>query len=155
MCAPGPDVTRCARALRAFVLLAVVAAGALAQPVVEPTHPAAEWTAIRQVIAAQRDALLAGEGQRAFGFATPALQRQYGSADAFMQMVRKGYRALIDARYTEFLDGAVIGGDTIQPLRLVMPDGAVLVALYTMERQRDGRWRIAGCIVAPSTVKSA
>jgi hypothetical protein len=155
MRAPGSDVTHCARALRAFVLLAVVTAGALAQPAAEPTHPAADWTAIRQVITAQREALVAGEGPRAFGFATPALQRQYGSADAFMRMVRNGYQALVDARYAEFLDGAVIGGDTIQPLRLVMPDGTVLVALYTMERQRDGQWRIAGCIVAPSTVKSA
>jgi len=25
------------------------------------------------------------------------------------------------------------------------------VALYTMERQRGGRWRIAGCRIAPST----
>lgn len=148
-------MTRCVRALRAFVLLAAVAAGALAQTPGEPTHPAADWAAIRQVITAQRDALVAGEGERAFGFATPALQRQYGNADAFMQMVRNGYRALVAARYTEFLDGAVIGGDTIQPLRLVLPDGTVLVALYTMERQRDGQWRIAGCIVAPSTVKSA
>ena len=49
----------------------------------------------------------------------------------------------------------MIEGSTIQPLRLVMPDGSVLVALYTMERQRDGSWRIAGCVIAPSTVKSA
>jgi hypothetical protein len=72
-----------------------------------------------------------------------------------MRMVRSGYQALVDARYVEFLEGAVIDGSTIQPLRLVMADGAVLVALYTMERQPDGAWRIAGCVIAPSTVKSA
>ena len=38
---------------------------------------------------------------------------------------------------------------------LVAPDNSVLVALYTMEKQKDGRWRIAGCVLAPSTVQAA
>ena len=69
-------------------------------------------------------------------------------------MVRNGYGALIAARYVEFLEGAVIDGAVIQPLRLVAPDNSVLVALYTMEKQKDGRWRIAGCVLAPSTVQA-
>jgi len=139
---------------RAIVALAIALAATLV-PAQGPTHPAADWDRIRGVVAAQREALVAGDGERAFAFATPALRRQYGSAEAFMRMVRSGYQALVDARYVELLEGAVIEGSTIQPLRLVMPDGAVLVALYTMERQRDGSWRIAGCVIAPSTVKSA
>ena len=139
---------------RAMVALwiALTAVLALAQG---PTHSAADWDRIRGVVTAQREALVAGDGERAFAFATPALRRQYGSAEAFMRMVRSGYQALVNARYVELLEGAVIEGSTIQPLRLVMPDGAVLVALYTMQRQRDGSWRIAGCVIAPSTVKSA
>jgi hypothetical protein len=153
----GGDVTtfaaqRAAFAALAFALLATLA---FAQGSAGPTHPAADWETIRNVVTSQRQALVAGDGERAFAFATPALRRQYGSAEAFMRMVRSGYQALADARYVELLDGGVIEGSTIQPLRLVMPDGAVLVALYTMERQRDGSWRIAGCVIAPSTVKSA
>jgi hypothetical protein len=49
----------------------------------------------------------------------------------------------------------VIEGRVIQPLRLVSPDNSVVVALYTMERQQAGGWKIAGCILAPSTVKAA
>ena len=137
------------------LVLALLATLAVAQGGTGPTHPAADWDRIRGVVTAQREALVAGDGERAFAFATPALRRQYGSAEAFMRMVRSGYQALVDARYVELLEGAVIEGSTLQPLRLVMPDGAVLVALYTMERQRDGSWRIAGCVIAPSTVKSA
>ena len=140
-----------ARAIVAF-WIALAATLALAQG---STHSAADWDRIRGVVTAQREALVAGDGERAFAFATPALRRQYGSAEAFMRMVRSGYQPLVDARYVELLEGAVIEGSTIQPLRLVMPDGAVLVALYTMERQRDGAWRIAGCVIAPSTVRSA
>jgi hypothetical protein len=116
--------------------------------------PRREWDAIRKVIGDQLAALRRGDGAHAFAHATPALQRQFGDAENFMRMVRGGYAALLTARYTEFLEGAVIDGETIQPLRLVLPDNAVLVALYTM--QREGRkWRIAGCVLAPSTVKAA
>jgi hypothetical protein len=48
----------------------------------------------------------------------------------------------------------VIDGHTIQPLRLVMSDDTVLVALYEMQRDERDRWRIAGCVIAPSTVRS-
>ena len=72
-----------------------------------------------------------------------------------MTMVRSGYAALLEARDAALLDGAVIDGDVIQPLRLVMPDDTVLVALYTMQKQHDGAWRIAGCVIAPSTLKTA
>jgi hypothetical protein len=68
---------------------------------------------------------------------------------------RTAYGALIAARYTEFLEGAVIDGNVIQPLRLIAPDNTVQVALYTMEKQKDGRWKISGCVLAPSTVQAA
>lgn len=145
------------RVRRAFLLLlaAWAATCAGAQAPVAPLLAPADWTEIRRVVIAQRDALVAGDGSAALGFAAPGIRAQYPTPAAFMAMVREGYPALIDARYAELLDGAVIGGDVIQPLRLVLPDGGVRVALYTMQRQRDGAWRIAGCLVAPSTVKSA
>jgi hypothetical protein len=70
-------------------------------------------------------------------------------------MVHAGYQPLIDARHHEYLDGAVVEGQVIQPVRLVLKDDTVLVALYTMQKDDAGRWRIAGCLLAPSTVKSA
>jgi hypothetical protein len=39
-------------------------------------------------------------------------------------------------------------------VRLVARDDSVQVALYTMEKQRDGAWKITGCVLAPSTVQS-
>ena len=69
-----------------------------------------------------------------------------------MSMVRSGYAPLLTARYVEFLQGAVIDGTVIVPLRLIDADNTVRVALYIMERQKDGAWRIAGCRIAPSTM---
>jgi hypothetical protein len=70
-------------------------------------------------------------------------------------MVREAYSPLLAARYTEYLEGAVIEGVVVQPLRLIAPDNTVLVALYTVERQHGGGWRITGCQIAPSTVQAA
>jgi hypothetical protein len=115
---------------------------------------AAEWSAIKKVISQQLAALRAGEGERAFGYASEGIRAQFGDAENFLAMVRTGYAPLLEARYTEFLDGAVIDGVIVQPLRLVAPDNTVRVALYTMERHERG-WRINGCAIAPSTVKAA
>jgi hypothetical protein len=136
--------------LAAFSLLGTSAALAAT-----PQMRTSDWKAIKQVISAQRAALIAGEGEKAFGYATPAIRAQFGDADIFMAMVQVGYPALLTARYTEFLEGAVIGGLIIQPLRLIDADNSVHVALYTMEKQKNGAWRISGCRIGPSTVQSA
>ena len=121
---------------------------------VETKLSKADWQAIRKVISQQLAALRAGDGERAFGYASPGIQAQFGDAQTFMVMVRAGYSALLDARYTEFLEGAVIDGIVVQPLRLIAQDNSVLVALYTIEKQK-GAWRITGCQLAPSTVQAA
>jgi hypothetical protein len=121
----------------------------------DPALPADDWKAIRQVIETQRAALKRDDAQAAFAFAAQALREQFGTPERFMRMVRAGYQPLLDARYAEFLEGAVIDGTPVQPLRLVQPDNSVLVALYQMQKEADGRWRIAGCMLAPSTVKAA
>ena len=124
----------------------------------QPRHSrlaASEWSAIRRTIDDQRKALKAGDARKAFSYAAPGIRAQFRTPETFIAMVRDGYGALLEARYVEFLEGAVIEGAVIQPLRLVAPDNSVLVALYTMEKQKDGRWRIAGCVLAPSTVQAA
>ncbi len=113
-----------------------------------------EWRLIQKTIGDQLAALRAGDAERAFSYAANGIRERFGDADAFLAMVRGSYSPLLDARYTEFLEGAVIDGRTIQPLRLVLNDEKVLVALYEMQRDDVVGWRIAGCVIAPSTVRS-
>lgn len=127
--------------------------GAAAAAQTAPT--AAEWQAIRDVVAAQRTAIIAGDADKAFDYASPGIQQQFGDAASFLAMVDADYSALASARYVEFLEGAVIDSIVVQPLRLIDADNTVRVALYTMERQADGKWRISGCRIAPSTVRAA
>ncbi len=146
---------RASRQLLAAVAWVLCAGAAHAATATTASLPDDDWRAIKQVISAQLAALKAGEGDTAMGFAAPGIRAQFGTPERFLQMVRTSYAPLLDARYTQFLEGAVIEGAVIQPLRLVLPDNTVLVALYQMQRLPDGRWRIAGCALAPSTVKAA
>ena len=126
------------------------AAAAAAHAALSP----AEWDAIQKTIGEQLAALRAGDAARAYTFASPGIRERFQDAPTFMRMVQDSYAPLLDARYTEFLGGAVIDGRTIQPLRLVLANDTVLVALYEMQRDETGRWRIAGCALAPSTLRS-
>lgn len=145
------------RAPRALARLIAVAFACWlgAAAAAESALPAADWQAIQQVIAAQRAAIVAGDAVTAFGFASPGIQKQFGDAATFLAMVDAAYAALESARYVEFLEGAVIDGLVVQPLRLIDADNTVRVALYTMQKQPDGAWRISGCRIAPSTVRAA
>lgn len=138
----------------AIALLMAVGLCAHAAPPPGSSLPAAEWKAIRQVIEAQLVALKAGDGRKAMTYAVPALRAQFGTPQDFLWMVRHAYHALLDARSSTFLEGALVDGATIQPLQLVLPDNTVVVALYEMRRQKDGRWQIAGCVIAPSKAQA-
>jgi hypothetical protein len=141
--------------LISVALLAVAPRGRSAPTAGGSTLPAAEWKAIKKVIGDQRAALVAGDAAKAFTHAAPGIRAQFGSPENFLAMVQSAYVPLVTARYTEFLEGAVIDGNVIQPLRLVAADNTVQVALYTMQKQKDGRWKISGCVLAPSTVQAA
>jgi Domain of unknown function (DUF4864) len=145
----------------AVLVLALLACGGIpvahcqaAESATGTTMRATDWAAVRKVIADQRSALKAGDAAKAFGYASPGIRGQFGDAEHFIDMVRTAYSALLTARYVEFLEGAVIDGTIIQPLRLIDGDNTVRVALYTMERQGNGVWRISGCQIAPSTVQA-
>ena len=143
--------------LRLWLLQAVMAAAlavGIAVHAAEPRLSDGDWNEMKRIIETQQAALKRGDGAGAFRFATRGLRAQFRDAERFMRMMHAGYQPLIDAAYSEFLEGAVIEGSIIQPLRLVMADNTVLVALYYMEKEPDG-WRIAGCIIAPSTVRAA
>lgn len=115
----------------------------------------ADRAAIQSVINLQMKALAADDDAGAFAMAAPDVRRQFGSAEAFMDMVRKGYQPLLRNQSTAFLEAAIIEEDVIQPLRIINRDGTVVIALFSMERQSNGDWRVYGCQLAPSELQAA
>ena len=118
-----------------------LASSAAAQDVQRPA--AADQQAILGTIRAQLDAFQTDDGARAFSYATPQLRDLFGTPENFMAMVRGGYQPVYRPRSVEFLDARIVDGRTSQAVRFVGPDGSAVIAIYTMERQPDGSWRIA------------
>lgn len=131
-------------ALRFPVFLLLLLLG-FAAPLRAQVVSEADRVAIRGVIQAQMDAFARDDAPTAFGFATPALQTQFGSASRFLALVREAYAPVYRPGSVWF--GALKASDGL-PLQMVHVtdrNGAPVLAVYLMERQKDGGWRIAGC----------
>lgn len=115
----------------------------------------ADRSAIQTVISSQLKALETDDSNTAFALAAPEVRKHFGSADTFIAMVREGYPALFRNQSTAFLEAAIVEDDVIQPLRIIQRDGVVVIALFNMERQSNGDWRIYGCQIAPSDLIAA
>lgn len=63
-------------------------------------------------------------------------------------MVRKSYQSAYRPRSFEFRAIQRIDGKIVQPLAVVGPSGVAETALYIMEPQSDGSWKIGACIMA-------
>lgn len=105
----------------------------------------ADHQAIEQVITSQLDAFRRDAGDAAFGFASPSIQAMFGDAPHFMAMVRQAYPPVYRWRSFTFEQLTTINERIVQHVMLVGPDGGAALALYTMEREQDGTWRIDGC----------
>jgi hypothetical protein len=107
--------------------------------------PAEDARAIRAVITEQLDAFARDDARHAFSLAATGIRERFGTPEAFIDMVRTGYPVVYRPRSVQFDDPVVAEGVVLQPVRMTDAAGAAWVALYPMERQPDGAWRINGC----------
>jgi acyl-CoA thioesterase FadM len=139
------------------VWIAVAAAFAVmparAAPSAEPVA-AADARAVHGVVAAQLDAFAHDDAARAFSYAAPAIQAMFQTPERFVAMVRAGYPVVYRAAGATFLVPQRLGDDIVQGVHLSDGDGAVWLATYRLERQRDGSWRINGCDVQRASGKT-
>ena len=111
---------------------------------------AADRASIQAVITRQIDAFRRDDAEAAFGFASPSIQDQFGTPGRFLDMVRRAYPAVHRPRMMEFTGLRLSDGAVVQQVELIGPDGASELALYTMERDPAGTWRISGCTLVES-----
>jgi hypothetical protein len=106
----------------------------------------ADRSEFQRVIAGQIEAFRADDGDRAYGFAAPNIRRIFPNPAIFMQMVKQGYMPVYRPQSFKF---GQAGDDPLgrpsQRVTVVGPDGKTYEAVYAMERQPDGTWRIMGC----------
>ena len=110
--------------------------------------------AIRLVIERQIEAFKKDDANAAYAFAAPEIKDLFPSPEAFIAMVRQGYPPVYRPRSYEFGELGWLDDQLIQPVSIVGPDGVLVTAAYTMERQSDGTWKISGCMILPASGKS-
>lgn len=106
-------------------------------------------TGIRIVIENQLKAFQNDDATGAFALASQEIRQQLGTAQNFMQMVKRYYKALYRPRAVLFENLTTINGQLTQPVLLLAPHGVPVKALYVMDRENDGGWKINGCYLVP------
>jgi hypothetical protein len=139
------------RAIRriAGLLVVLAFAGLFTTPAVRAADIAgSDRAAIQSLIAGQIEAFRSDNGAAAWGYASPMIQGQFPTPDAFMGMVRKGYQPVYRPRSLTFGPIEDTPAGPMQKVYVTGPDGRAYIAVYTMERQPDGSWKINGCSLA-------
>lgn len=105
----------------------------------------ADVNSARNTITNQLDAFLADDGALAYSYAAPNIKSMYPTVGSFMKMVTEGYRPVRRPQSYAFGRSAEPGpGSVVQEVLLVGPDGKGYSAIYTLQLQPDGIYRITG-----------
>lgn len=111
----------------------------------------ADTMEVQRVIADQIAAFGANDAARAYAHAAPSIQMRFRTPGIFMRMVEDGYEPVFRPLSYAFTEYRGEGSEAVQALEIVGPDGAPWIAVYTLEKQPDGAWRITGCYLRPGT----
>ncbi|UPK34157.1 DUF4864 domain-containing protein [Bradyrhizobium sp. 186] len=121
-----------------LVLIWMLLGGALA--------PAADdVTAAQGVIRSQEQAFGRDDAAAAYTYAAPAIREIFPAPDIFMSMVQNGYAPVYRHKSFEFGETKVEGGWIGQRVHIIDANGEAWEALYTLEQQPDGSYKITGC----------
>ncbi len=108
-------------------------------------HAGDAVTAAQGVIRAQEQAFSRDDAAAAYSYAAPAIHELFPQADIFMSMVQRSYAPVYRHKNFEFGEARVEGGWIAQRVHIVDENGEAWEALYTLEQQPDGTFRITGC----------
>lgn len=129
---------------REFLVLTIIVLAGWPLPGSAKGLPQADETAIQSIIERQLAAFRADDAAAAYGFASDTIQMKFGSADQFLYMVKTMYYPVYRPAAYEFMTLAVEPGGIFQPVLIAKNNGDTVVALYLMEKDETGQWRIAG-----------
>ena len=122
-------------ALLLFVLFACPASVSAADDV----------AAAQGVIRSQEEAFSRGDAAAAYSYAAPAIKKLFPQAEIFLFMVQNSYPPVYRHKSFEFGEARTEGNWVAQRVHIVDADGEAWEAMYTLEQQGDGSFKITGC----------
>lgn len=105
----------------------------------------ADETAARNIISNQLESFLSGDFAQAYSYASDDIKQIFPTLDRFMSMVKSGYLPVLRpgnygfGRVEQLSDGRLV-----QEVLIRAPDGSDWTAVYFMELQDDGSWKVDG-----------
>ena len=123
----------------------LIALAVISGPLASAFAGEAEIKSAQGTIDAQLKAFQAGDGETAYSFAAPNVKKIFPSVGIFMSMVENGYQPVRKPRNYSFGKVEEMSPTSIvQQVMIVGPDGKDYEAVYTLELQPDGVYRITG-----------
>jgi hypothetical protein len=123
-----------------FVALLFLALLAFAAPA-----RADDVASAQSVIRAQEQAFSRNDAAAAYSYASPEIKKLFPQADIFMAMVQNSYAPVWRHRSFEFGEARIEGKWVAQRVHIVDADGEAWEAMYTLEQDADGSFKITGC----------
>jgi hypothetical protein len=142
-------------AMRILATPYILACLALASPLSAHAQDSEDEAQIQAIISQQIAAFAHDDGATAYSYAAPALKQVFPTPEAFMAIVRAGYTPIYRPRSYSFDGFRNADGKFIQGVEIQGQDGDYWEAFYTLVRQDDGTWKIAGCLLVKTTATSA
>ena len=99
---------------------------------------------IQKVIRLQIEAMRKDDWEEAFKYASLDIQRSFGNAKAFQNMVLAKYRIVYQPRLISFKKVKLIKGTPVQEVYLIDYKGKSAMAIYFMRQENNRDWRING-----------
>jgi len=99
----------------------------------------------QNVIRAQEQAFTRNDATAAYSYASPAIKKLFPQADIFMSMVQNSYAPVWRHKSFEFGEARTEGHWVAQRVHIVDADGEAWEAMYTLEQDADGGFKITGC----------
>lgn len=101
--------------------------------------------AIHAVVQSQLDALAQDDADTAFALATADSRNRLGDPDTFLRIIKEHFTPIYRHQRALFSAPEMIAGHMVQIVRLTDGDNSVWLAVYQMQREMDGNWKIEGC----------
>jgi hypothetical protein len=130
--------------MRILIVVAAVLIGLLSPAAAQSE---ADRSAIQGVISQQLDAFLRDDGSAAYSFAAPNIQTMFPTQERFMDLVKRGYQPVYRSRSHTFGELKQTAMGLEQTVDLVDAAGEFWTAVYTLQQQPDGSWKISSCIL--------
>lgn len=104
----------------------------------------ADAIAISEAVQSQLEAFSNDDASRAFNLATIEKRMLLGNPDNFLRMVKEQYSPIYRPHEVILSQPEVVEGMAIQLARIIDSEDRVWVAIFSMQQEDDGSWKIDG-----------